>query len=111
MMTQDDIERGGKGLELSGVIWLRGVLDKLQWKHNVTPGEVEEALGLKPRFRRIERGDIQGEDLYAAFGRSQAGRYLTVFFIYKKTHEALVVSARDMTVKEKRTYGKKAASA
>jgi uncharacterized DUF497 family protein len=92
--TQAGIGRGGKRLEISGVIWLRGVLDKLQWKHNVTSEEAEEALRRSPRFRRIERGDIQGEGLYAAFGRSQAGRYLTVFFIYKKTHEALVVSAR-----------------
>jgi uncharacterized DUF497 family protein len=51
-------------------------------------------------------GDVEGEDLYAAFGRTQVGRYLTVFFIYKTTREALVVSARDMTRKERKTYGK-----
>ena len=49
----------------------------------------------------------QGEDLYRALGHSDSGRYLTVFFIYKKTREALVISARDMTQKEKRQYEKR----
>ena len=59
------------------------------------------------RFRFIETGDIGGEDLYAALGRTDAGRYLIIYFVYKATKEALIVSAREMTRKEKRTYAKK----
>lgn len=50
---------------------------------------------------------MAGEDLYAAVGRTDVGRPLIVFFIYKQTREALVVSAREPTRKEQRRYGKK----
>jgi hypothetical protein len=49
---------------------------------------------------------LRGENLYAALGQTRAGRYLIVYFVHKKTGEALMISARDMTRKEKRTYGK-----
>ncbi len=94
-------------MRILGTIWLRAVVDKLDWKHDLATEEVEDVFSLAPHFRHLERGDVEGEDLYAAFGRSQAGRYLTVFFVYKRTREALVISARDSTRKEKRTYGRK----
>ncbi len=93
-------------MKVTGIIWLRDVVDKLSWKHNVTTDEVEETFDNSPRYRFIESGDVEGEDLYAALGQTEAGRYLTAYFVYKKTGEALIVSARDMTRKEKRTYGK-----
>jgi uncharacterized DUF497 family protein len=67
---------------------------------------VEEAFRNGPRFRRIERGNVAGEDLYAAMGQSDSGRYLVVFFVYKQSHDALIVSARDMTTGERRRYAK-----
>lgn len=94
-------------MRLTGVIWLRDVVDKLLWKHNVTTDEVEEVLGGASCYRFIERGDVAGEDLYAAMGQTDAGCYLTVYFVYKTTGEALVISAREMTRKERRAYGKK----
>jgi len=42
-----------------------------------------------------------------ALGQTDSGRYLTIFFIYKETHEALVISARDMTDKERKNYAKR----
>jgi len=36
-----------------------------------------------------EKGDIPGEDVYSALGQTEAGRFLIVFFVYKKTKEAL----------------------
>jgi uncharacterized DUF497 family protein len=59
------------------------------------------------RFRFIETGDVEGEDLYAAMGRTAAGRYLIIYFVYKTTKEALIISAREMTRREKRAYAKK----
>jgi len=53
---------------------------------------------------------VEGEDLYAAMSRTAAGRYLTIitiYFVYKTTKEALIISAREMTKKEKRSYAKK----
>ena len=52
----------------------------------------------------IKKGRIQGEDLYATLGRSNAGRYLIVFFIYKLTREALIINAREMDNSERRLY-------
>ena len=44
----------------------------------------------------MEKGSRKGEDVYLALGQNDAGRYLTVLFIYKKPREALILSARDM---------------
>ena len=50
--------------------------------------------------------DVEGEDLYAAMGRTAAGRYLITYFVYKATMEALIISAREMTQKEQKSYAK-----
>lgn len=55
-------------------------------------------------YRRIERGKVRGEDLYTALGQTDAGRHLIVFFIHKTSGEALIISARDMTQKDRRQY-------
>jgi len=94
-------------MKVTGIIWLRNVVDKLQWRHNVTTDEAEEVFNRSPRYRFIETGDVEGEDLYAALGQTESGRYLVVYFVHKATGEALIVSAREMTKKERRTYGKK----
>ena len=94
-------------VRLTGIIWLRDIVDKLAWKHNVTTDEVEEALKSARRFRFIEAGDLEGEDLYAAMGQTAAGRYLIIYFVHKNTGEALVISARNMTRGEKKFYAKK----
>lgn len=94
-------------MKIDGVIWLRNVIDKLLWKHHVTTDEVEEVFSRSPRYRFLEEGDVEGEDLYSALGRTEAGRYLTVYFLHKVTGEALVISARDMAKKERKSYGKK----
>ena len=82
-------------------------MDKLAFKHHIVTGEVEEVLSGEPKFRFVEKGEREGEDVYMALGRTDAGRYLSVLFIYKQTREALILSARDMARKEKRRYGKK----
>jgi len=94
-------------MEVAGIIWLRNVVDKLAWKHATTTDEVEEVFNHAPRYRFIERGDVESEDLYAALGQTEAGRYLIVYFVYKTSGEALIVSAREMTPREKKAYGKR----
>jgi uncharacterized DUF497 family protein len=93
-------------MQVTGIIWLRDIVDKLWWKHHVTTDEVEQVFNRSPRYRFIETGDVDGEDLYTALGQTVGGRYLTVFFIHKATNEALVISAREMTRKERKSYGK-----
>jgi hypothetical protein len=83
-------------MKIEGIIWLRDIVDKLASKHQVEPYEVEEVLDRRPQVRFVEKGERKDEDVYLALGRTEAGRYLTVLFIYKKTREALILSARDM---------------
>lgn len=94
-------------MRITGVVWLRSVIEKLADKHQVSQQEVEEALRNRPRIRRIALGDVAGEDLYSALSQTDDGRYLIVFFIHKPSGEALIISARDMSPKERKSYGKK----
>jgi uncharacterized DUF497 family protein len=87
--------------------WLSHVVEKLIVKHAVEPYEVEEVFFSHPRFRFTRKGNYSGEDVYAALGTTDAGRYLAIFFVLKATGEALIISARDMTTTERRTYGRK----
>jgi uncharacterized DUF497 family protein len=83
------------------------VIDKLIWKHNISELEVRQLFNNQPNIRFIEKGKIKGEHLYVASGRTDAGRYLLVFFIMKKNKKALIVTGRDMTERERRKYAKK----
>jgi uncharacterized DUF497 family protein len=94
-------------MNIEGTIWLTNIIDKLAVKHHVETYEVEEVLEYKPRFRFVEKGRRKGENVYMALGQTEAGRYLTVLFIYKTTKEALILSARDMAKKERKMYGRK----
>lgn len=94
-------------MDIEGVIWFEDVIDKLISKHNVTTDEVEQILADNPQIKFVETGHYQGEDVYAAYGQTDSGRYLVVFFIYKLNHEAIILSARDMDRKERKKYGKR----
>jgi uncharacterized DUF497 family protein len=94
-------------LNIEGLIWLDEIVEKLGRKHRVETREVEELFGGNPEFRFVERGHREGEDVYAALGRSEAGRYLIAFFIWKVDNRALLVSARDMTTGERKRYARK----
>ncbi|MBI4671478.1 MAG: BrnT family toxin [Chloroflexi bacterium] len=90
------------------LIWLDDVVDKLDAKHNVVPEEVSQVIQSHPHIRFISKGRRQrDENVYAAYGRTEEGRYLTVFFIYKPDKRALIISARDMDAKERKRYAKK----
>lgn len=81
---------------------------KLESKHHVTLGEARQIFSRLPRIRFAEKGHTSGENVYAAFGQTLGGRYLSVFFIYKPTRRtAVVISARDMSDRERKAYGRK----
>ena len=91
-------------MRLYEVIWKEAFVDKLERKHRVMPGEVEDVLFSRPHIRRAAKGHVQGEDLYVAYGQTAAGRYLVVFFILKYQTAVLPISAREMTPAERRYY-------
>jgi hypothetical protein len=84
------------------------IADKLAVKHRMTVREARQVLLSKPRLRFFaEYGHTEGNDVYAAFGQTFAGRYVVVFFVSKpETATAIIISARDMSAKERRAYGR-----
>jgi uncharacterized DUF497 family protein len=89
---------------ISRIIWKAQFVEKLAAKHSVSVEEAEEVLRTKPRIRKVGRGHVKGEHVYAAYGQSAAGRYLMVFYIRKLTGALLPISARDMEDAERRYY-------
>ena len=91
-------------LEIFDLIFLDNIVEKLARKHGVQPQEVREVFNRSPIFRFAEKGNRQNENVYAATGQTDSGRYLIVFFIYKQDKNALILSARDMDNAERRRY-------
>ncbi len=91
-------------MQLYEVIWKEQFIEKLAVKHGVNTNEVEEVLFSRSHVRKAQKGRIKGGDLYVAYGQTNAGRYLIVFFIRKNKTSALPISARDMTQSERRYY-------
>jgi len=91
-------------LKIKEIIWLEDIVEKLESKHNVRQSEVLDVLENKPKFRFVEKGHRKNENVYAALGQTYEGRYLIIFFVYKRNGQALIISARDMTKSERRLY-------
>jgi uncharacterized DUF497 family protein len=89
------------------IIWFNRIVEKLAWKHNVLPSEVEEVLRGDCKIFRKEKGKIEGENLYNALGKTESGRFLSIFFIRKLGNKALIITARDMNKSERKRYGEK----
>lgn len=83
--------------------------EKIQSEHGVTPEEVEEALS--GRFYpvvedRTEKGrDVEGY-VYEYYGRTE-DRFLFVVVLVTSTGRGLLLTAREMTDREKRYYRNK----
>jgi uncharacterized DUF497 family protein len=93
-------------MEIIGFIWLEEIVEKLEVKHQVTVDEVEQLFDNRPRVKRMNKSHFRDEDVYRALGQTDAGRYLVVFFIHKLSHEALILSARNMDDKERKGYAR-----
>jgi uncharacterized DUF497 family protein len=95
-------------MQIDSIVCSEYIEEKLETKHNVTCREARQVLLSQPRIRFAEKGHTEGEDVYVAFGQTFGGMYLSVFFIYKPTTKtAIIISARDMSNRERRTYGRK----
>ena len=86
------------------IIWKDQFVEKLEQKHHVSVMEAEEILDGKPYIRRVGRGRVKDENVYAAYGQTEAGRYLIVFYIRKISGALLPISARDMDDAERKYY-------
>ncbi|MBM2812763.1 MAG: uncharacterized protein HW416_3522 [Chloroflexi bacterium] len=91
---------------ITKIVWLQQFEEKCRVKHGVTRDEVAELFAGAPRLGFVERGMRRDEDVYAARGQTRAGRYLVVFFVHKLDGSALIISARDMSAGERRSYAR-----
>jgi len=93
-------------VRITDIIWKERIVAKLADKHAVTVDEVESVLLSGPVVRRVRKGRVRGEDVYAALAQIHSGRYLIVFLIYKRIGIALPISARNMNDTERKYYEK-----
>jgi len=69
--------------------------------HGVSPEEAEQVFWKIRGVRRARSGR------YVAIGPTEAGRHLFIVFGYFGNGVVRVITARDATSKERRSYGKK----
>ncbi len=93
-------------MTINDIIWKQQFVDKLAFKHQVSIEEVEEVFNNYPIIRKVAKGHVNNENVYAAYAHIHSGRYLIVFFVNKKGNRALPVSARDMDNSERKYYEK-----
>jgi uncharacterized DUF497 family protein len=86
-------------LRIENISWDQEAVDHIA-NHLVSPEEVEEALFNDEDAPLLMRGK---EDRYLAYGKTHGGRLLFIVWAsrYRKTR---IITARDMTGKEKRFY-------
>jgi len=86
-------------LKIEKISWDQEAVDHIS-NHLVSPEEVEEVLFNGVDTPLMMRGK---EGKYLAYGKTYGGRLLFIVWVlkYKKTK---IITARDMTEKEKRFY-------
>jgi uncharacterized DUF497 family protein len=89
--------------QLDGFEWDEGNRDKNRLKHNVSAEECEEIFFNEPLIILDDHKHSQEEQRYAAYGATNGGRKLMVYFTVRET-KYRVISARDMHRKERQFY-------
>lgn len=102
----------GSGARVVPRAWyICGVFGEVLWtedseahiaRHAVTPLEVEQALYTRPRLTAPGR-----DDTVEVLGTTDAGRHLLVVVTESADGRDFVITARDMTAAEKRTFREK----
>lgn len=86
--------------------WDRGNIDKNLTKHRVTNKEAEEIFDCERKFIYEDVKHSLTEVRYMIWGTTNKDRKLTLFFTIRKG-KVRIISARDMSRKERREYEKK----
>jgi uncharacterized DUF497 family protein len=93
-----------KLLQITGFQWDQGNLEKNWLKHGVSPLECEEIFFNQPLVVSPDIKHSDREERMYALGRTDADRYLFVVFTVRG-RKVRVISARDMSRKERKIYG------
>ncbi|MBA2124487.1 hypothetical protein B9J78_06125 [bacterium Unc6] len=86
--------------------WDKGNIDKNLIKHKVTNRETEEVFKNDPKFIFGDEKHSQKEKRYGLYGKTKTERLLFVVFTITKD-KVRVISARNMSKKERRVYEEK----
>jgi uncharacterized DUF497 family protein len=86
--------------------WNKGNIDKNWRKHKVGFKECEEIFFNKPLKTLYDIKHSQNEKRYLGFGKTNKNRKLLVAFTIRNK-KIRIISARDMSRKERKIYGKK----
>jgi uncharacterized protein len=85
---------------ITGFVWDDENVAHIE-RHAVSPDEVEEALVGDPL---VLRGP---DDRYFAYGRTENGRWVFTVYVTRPRGRVRVLTARDMTERERRLYQRK----
>ena len=94
-----------KFVQFTGFQWDEGNINKNLYKHNVENWECEQVYFNEPLIILDDPKHSYAEKRWAAFGKTDAGRMLTVIFT-KRGSLIRVISAKDMKRKERIFYEK-----
>lgn len=89
--------------DIEGFEWDAGNLRKNVLGHGVTPGEAEEIFFQTPLLLLDDLAHSEQEARFLAHGVTAGGRLLTAAFTVRGKR-IRVISVRDMSRKERRTY-------
>ena len=87
----------------TGFEWDDGNAEKNWTLHGVSRGEAEEVFFNRPILVAPDAKHSQKEKRYAALGKTNGGRGLTIVFTIRGSL-VRVISARDMSRRERRIY-------
>jgi len=91
--------------DFEGFDWDEGNAEKNWIKHNVTPSESEQVFFNRPIFVSDDTKHSKEEKRYYALGQTDEGRLLFLAFAIRK-RLIRVISARNMSRKERRIYSR-----
>jgi hypothetical protein len=89
---------------VNGFEWDEGNRDKNWINHQVTTGECEEVFFNLPLFLQADLTHSEREARSFVLGHTNEGRYLFIVFTIR-SDKIRVISARDMSNKERTAYG------
>ena len=90
--------------QCSGFNWDEGNIDKNWIKHTVSPSECEQVFFNYPLVIQDDPVHSTTEKRFYALGQTDMKRYLFIAFTVR-SNLIRVISARDMSRKERRVYG------
>jgi uncharacterized protein len=91
--------------ECEGFQWDAGNSGKIWARHQVMPAECEELFFNRPLIIASDEHHSAGEERFYALGQSDSGRLVFVVFTIRGLL-IRVISARDMSRKERRVFSR-----